>query len=233
MDLFADYLGYRRGAPNNGHRISRSALQLHAMVTGVPYLRKASLATLPYWHAYINFDPLLDAYLKSPKAFRAPEAWPEGFGFPAHLTPSDFARDFTPKHRGKDAFKYGTRRYENWCFRTQGLHELMAYAISWPLTVHEIERARLASFELMRVPSVLAYALVDISNLPLRFGGAGYLQRVQRWHKATTDPLALGTGGMLAALPKWCATPEQMMDICPPRHKVLGSSSTSFLIEDP
>ena len=231
MHLFSDYLSFKRGAPRNGLRTSRGLHQLQSIASGVPYSTRGSLSTLPYWLAFIESDSLLKAYLASPQAFTSPVNWPEGFGFPDHLTPHNFAMDFTPKHRGKDAFKYGTARYRNWCFKVEGLHELMAYAMSWPVTPHEITIARKASFDIMEVPSVVAYALCDISILTPRFGNTSYIYRQSRWHKATTDPLALGTAGMLAALPLWCSTRAQLTATCPPRTEVLGSGSYKYMLD--
>lgn len=233
MHLFADYLSFKHGAPNNGIPISRGMHQLRAMVTGVPYSTHGSLRTLQYWTAFVDQDPLLKAYIKSPQAFTAPVNWPDGFGFPDHLSPHDFASDFTPKHRNKDAFKYGSTRYENWCFKVEGLHELMAYAMSWPITPLERDIARQASHDIMQVPSVVAYAQVDISVLPTPFSTGSYLYRQARWHKACTDPLALGTGGMTRALPKWCRTPAQLLATCPHRTEVLGSGSYKYLLDTP
>jgi hypothetical protein len=238
MDLLADYFGFRRGAPNNGLKPARSALYpfYHKggkIPRGLTYHLKAPQV---YWLAYMAADPAFGEWMRSPAAMVSPREWFDGIPFPEHLTPNVFANDFLPPSaRGRRSEVYGCRAYEVWLLDIkEGLHELAAYAHGWTLKPHEKDLAIRAAQELYLRPQFTAYALVDTSALPMPFSDRPYLERASYKHRLDYDPLSLTTRTFKRAVPDFANTPEKLLDICPPRTEVAGSSRypTAFSHED-
>ena len=233
MELLADYLTYRRGCPNNGLRPSRNSTYLYILSggTAVRGLTWHLQNTRPYWDAFINADGGLRAWLESPQAFQAPATWFDDAPFPDHLTPHDFACDVLPPYiHGGGYKKYATPLYNNWLLGiTEGLHELAAYAHGWPITPPERDLARRAAHALMTKAPFVAYALADTSVLPMAHcPDKSYIHRVASKERLDKNPLSMST--ILAArnLPEWCQTPKQLMDLCPPRTRVAGSTKYPY-----
>lgn len=229
--LFADYLSFVRGPPNNGLRRSRSHTQLVVLAGGPSYTRGPSLATLPYWDAYRRGDSKLDAWLGSGMAFVPPTRWPEGFPFPAHLTPFDFAYDAFPRARAKDNFPFGSTRYNHWALDTPHVHVLAAYAHGWPLVGKETAQAKAAAETLMTRPRFLLYCMYDIHHLPLPFYDTSYIDRVASREILNENPLWGTSWTLRNGLPTWCRTPEQLAKHGVPRTEVTGSTLRGHLLD--
>lgn len=226
-DLLADYFGFRRGAPNNGIQPSRVSAYLYYHKGGsLPkglnlHLKKTQF----YWLAYMQADQAFGEWLRSPAAMVAPRGWFDGIPFPDHLTPYDFAADFLPQNYRGRYVAFGTRDYELWMLDIkEGLHELAAYCHGWPLKPQEKDLAIRAAHELYLRPQFAAYALVDTSALPMPFNDRPYIDRANYKYRLDFDPLSLSNVLVQRALPDFANTVERLLDICPPRTEVAGSS---------
>lgn len=239
--LFADYLTHRRPVPNNGLKPSRSILfphywaggiMQHAMVTS-PYQLPIACKALPFWKAYVEADELLREYILSDIAFTPPNRWPTDFPFEAWITPRRVAEDFLPQIDTRSNKAYGSKAYQNDLFYIEGLHELVAYCHSWPVTADEINLAREAAWKLLDVPSYLAYAYIDISAVPMRTdSNLSYIDRSRNYHVLCTDPLAINVTRYKATMPEWAQNPKQILDLCPPRKQCAPSSHKHSLIHN-
>ena len=233
MELLADYFTYRRGCPNNGLRPSRNSTYLYILSggTAVRGLTWHLQNTRLYWDAFIQADGALRAWLESPQAFQAPARWFDDIPFPAHLTPHDFACDVLPPYvYGGRYRKYASKPYNNWLLGiTEGLHELAAYAHGWPITRPEQDLARRAAHQLMTKLPFVVYALADTSALPMPHRpDTSYIQRVANKERLDKNPLSLSDARAARNLPEWCQTPKQLIDLCPPRTRVAGSTKYPY-----
>jgi hypothetical protein len=241
--LFADYLSFVRGGPNNGLRPARGLTVPFVWAGGKYYLRPGQevdiytshhvAKTIPYWESYVGFDPMLREWLKSPQSFRPPKRWPPDWPLPDHVSPRNVAQDFLPTPTKNGFPKFGSPLYKNWTLQIQGLHELSAYAHGWPLTPHEVQTARDACHALMESPSFIVYALAVADHLPMRFGKESIFLRMDRKERLQTDPLSLSPEAIRRTLPEWCNTPAALIRHCPARETVVGSSMKSFILDVP
>ncbi len=240
--LFADYLAFKRGAPNNGLRPARGLTVPYVWAGGEYWAgpsRRLNIytsyhvaKTIPYWEAYVRFDPFLKAWLESPQAFRPPKEWPPDFPFPEHVSPRNVAEDFLPTPTKAGYPKYNSRSYQTWCFEIEGLHELSAYAHGWPISPQETLSAKAAAEALMRCEPFIVYALVVADFLPMRFSDASYFLRADRKDRLHNDPLSLSVRSTKIALPTWCDTAAALFRHCPPRTSVVGSSMSNYLFDE-
>lgn len=204
----------------------------HAMVTS-PYQLPIACKALPFWKAYVEADELLREYILSDIAFTPPNRWPTDFPFEAWITPRRVAEDFLPQIDTRSNKAYGSKAYQNDLFYIEGLHELVAYCHSWPVTADEINLAREAAWKLLDVPSYLAYAYIDISAVPMRTdSNLSYIDRSRNYHVLCTDPLAINVTRYKATMPEWAQNPKQILDLCPPRKQCAPSSHKHSLIHN-
>lgn len=242
MDLFADYLAFRRGHPVNGIKPSRSTaypfyLCGGSLPTGLAYHAKAAI---PYWDAYISADQAFATWMRSPKAFVAPEAWTFDVPFPHFLTPYVFARDFLPPRWPRNGpSKWGSSRHRGQLFGIEvGLHELSAFAHGWPLTPPEKALAVQAAYDLTLTIPYTLYAVSDGSYLPPRLDDTqDYLQRAEVAYRVGHNPLTLSNHQPSRYLPQWLIeggnTRERLIDLLPPRTEVAGSHKTPHALDKP
>ena len=230
--LFADYLSFVRGHPNNGLRPARTHIQLTVMAGGPAYDRGPSLATRRYWEAYARGDGMLYAWLRTKDAFRPPSSWPPDYPFPDHLTPTDFALDIFPRSQAKDNFAFGTYRYSIWHYHTPGIHQLAAYCMGWPLNGVEQRQAKEAAEHLMGVPQFALYEGYSVAHIPLRGSSPiSYLKRLEQRHRLNTDPLRTSPMALNRSMPKWCQSAEDIRKHGIPLGHVGGSSLKAHVLD--
>jgi hypothetical protein len=180
-----------------------------------------------YWVRRCRFDGMLREWVKSPQAFRCPDRWPVETAeiFPPWLTPMVFSAHVMPHsyamaHRSPLHF-------------IEGIRELCAYAMGWPIP--ESQHARLArgAISLMEEPTFVIWAYhLDLDGVPLPFNSRPLHQRLKHRADLEENPLACGRGIVKGALPAGLHETQNLLRMCPRKSDLVGPSRRRPMISN-
>lgn len=192
-----------------------------------PFVLPGLYAERDYWIRRCLYDGMLREWVNSPLAFRSPDAWPKEVEevLPAWVTPIVFSAHMTPHATTPHALPA--------VHRVQGVQELCAYAMGWPVEAKNYSKMARAAQDLLHLPNFIIWAYdLDLDAVPLPFRTSSILMRLQHRTKLESDPLACGPGNLREALPELLIDSGQLLRRCPRRSDGTGPSRRRPMISN-